>query len=187
MKTLCTLALCAALSGGVRAAEPAPGAPALLVGERYTLDMPVVAVDQATRQVTLRTPEGALITVTAGPELRNLAQLAPGDVARVEYAQALRVTLKKGGGVRERVESMARASAQPGAKPAAASEREVHFVADVTALDPASGAVQLRTAQGRRLDVRLQDPSVLQGYGVGDQVEGTFIQVLAIGAGTPAQ
>ena len=47
----------------------------------------VQAIDQETRKVTLRDPEGNLTTFTAGPEVRNLAQVKQGDIVLMEFYQ----------------------------------------------------------------------------------------------------
>jgi hypothetical protein len=48
----------------------------------------VTAVDQAQRLVTVRGPEGNELTLEAGPEVRNLAQVEVGDVVRLSYEQS---------------------------------------------------------------------------------------------------
>ena len=54
----------------------------------------VEAVDQTTRQVTLRdNADGSSFTVTAGPEVRNLDQIAAGDQVQIDYYQALTVDM----------------------------------------------------------------------------------------------
>ena len=46
----------------------------------------VEAVDLDSREVRLRdAADGDVFTVTAGPEVRNLPQLEPGDVVQIEY------------------------------------------------------------------------------------------------------
>lgn len=45
----------------------------------------VAAVDHAQRLVTLRSAEGDLLTVEAGPEVRNFAQIEVGDIVRLTY------------------------------------------------------------------------------------------------------
>lgn len=49
----------------------------------------VVAVDQATRLVTLKDPEGKTFDVKAGPAVEHLDQVAPGDVVAVTYTESL--------------------------------------------------------------------------------------------------
>lgn len=45
----------------------------------------VTAIDQAQRLVTLRGSEGTEITLEAGPEVRNFAQIEAGDTVRLSY------------------------------------------------------------------------------------------------------
>jgi hypothetical protein len=49
----------------------------------------VVAVDQATRLVTLKDSDGKTFDVEAGPEVKHLDQVASGDVVAVTYAESL--------------------------------------------------------------------------------------------------
>jgi Cu/Ag efflux protein CusF len=190
MKKLIVAALAAtAMASAIAATEvpkTAQGAPAVLVADRYATQYEVLAVDQATRKVTLKAADGTTTSIVAGPEVRNFAQVKAGDRIRVEYAQALTVSLKKGGGVREREERSDAARAAAGEKPAGAVMREVHFVADIVKLDARTGALTVKGAQGRTIDLKVKDPSILKGYQAGDQVEGTFLQVLAIGDVGPA-
>jgi hypothetical protein len=53
----------------------------------------VESVDTSTRQVLLRTPDGARTTVVAGPEVRNLPQLKPGDRVTITYQEAIAVQM----------------------------------------------------------------------------------------------
>ena len=54
----------------------------------------VESVDQATRQVVLRDDaDGTTFAVTAGPEVRNLPQLAAGDRVQLDYYQSLAVAM----------------------------------------------------------------------------------------------
>jgi hypothetical protein len=47
----------------------------------------VTAIDQAQRLVTIRGPEGNEVTLEAGPEVRNLAQVEAGDVVRITFEE----------------------------------------------------------------------------------------------------
>ena len=57
----------------------------------------VAKVDQKTREVTLRTAEGEEVTVVAGPEVRNLPQLAAGDVVRLSYLESVALRMAEPG------------------------------------------------------------------------------------------
>ena len=54
----------------------------------------VVAIDYQTRKVTLKGPEGNIVNVTAGPEVKRLSEVKPGDsvVARLTRAVSIEVS-----------------------------------------------------------------------------------------------
>ena len=108
----------------------------------------VVGIDKATRTVTLKGPQGNVVDVVAGDEVRNFAQIKLGDFVVARYVEALTLELKK-----TRVEagdvtvSKEAARAKPGAQPAVAGAREVTAIVDVTAVDPRKARSRSR---GRR-------------------------------------
>lgn len=161
------------------AAEPVAGVPAVIVADQATLEWKVEAIDQATRKVTLKAADGTMSVLTAGPRIKNLAQVKVGDTLKVQYTEALRLHFTTGGALRQKEVVSDSATAASGAMPGAAAGREVHFVADITAVDPATGALTLRGPQ-RTLDVTVKNKAALKKVKVGDQVAGTFVQVAAI-------
>jgi Cu/Ag efflux protein CusF len=46
-------------------------------------------VDQKTRHVTLKRPQGTTFTIVAGPEVHNLRQVRRGDEVRIEYRRSI--------------------------------------------------------------------------------------------------
>src|SRR4051794_12145508 len=79
MKKILTALLAAA---GLTLAAAGPSAAPekeAAVGAQVTAKATVETVDMATRHVLLRAEDGSLQTVTVGPEVRNLAQVKPGD------------------------------------------------------------------------------------------------------------
>jgi Cu/Ag efflux protein CusF len=169
------------------APAPAPRAesPAVVVAEKYSAEAEVLAVDYAGRTVTLKTSDGLTSTLPMGPEVKNLAQLKKGDKVQAQYSTALTVALKKKGAPAYKQEKTDLASAAAGQKPAAAAMHQINFAADIIKLDAKTGALTVKGAGGKIVDLKVRDLSVLEGYGVGDQVEGTFLEVLAIAATTP--
>jgi Cu/Ag efflux protein CusF len=118
--------------------------------------------------------------------VKNLAQVKVGDTLTVQYTEALRLKFTTGGALRQKTESSDSMRAASGARPGAAAAREVQFVADVTAVDAKTGALTLRGPE-RTLDVTVKDKAALKNVKVGDQVEGTFLQVAAIAVEPPAK
>ena len=57
----------------------------------------VTSVNQTTREVTVKTDDGRDLGFIAGPDVKNLAQVKPGDVLTATYSEALVYEVKKGG------------------------------------------------------------------------------------------
>ena len=60
-----------------------------------------MAIDPATRGLTLRGIDGKDVEVTAGPEVRNYDKLKVGDKVDMSYIERLDLELIKGGGDEE--------------------------------------------------------------------------------------
>jgi hypothetical protein len=150
------------------------------IAQTVQLTATITAIDQATRDVTLKGPQGNEVTLTAGPEVKNFAALKVGDQVNVEYIEALTLELKKGGGMKvQRTEQAGAMGAKPGAQPAGAVGRQVTVVADVINVDAAKKTVTLRGPQ-RTVDLVVDDPEQLKRVAKGDQVEATYTQALAM-------
>ena len=156
----------------------APGKAAAV--ETMKVSARITAIDKATRDVTLKGPQGNEMVVTAGPDVKNFDQLKVGDQVNLNYMEALTLELKKGGGlVVQRTEKAGAAGAKPGEKPAGAVGRQVTVVADVVALDPAKQIVTLKGPK-RTVDLKIPDPEQFKRIAKGDQVEATYTQAVAI-------
>lgn len=140
----------------------------------------VEKIDKATRTVTLKMPNGESRPVVATEEVRNFDQIKVGDTLTVKYMEALTLELKKGGkAVVARTESGALDRAAPGAKPGGIAKREVKIVANVVAIDEAAMKVTLKGPE-RTVDMKINDPEQMKLIKVGDQVEATYTEAVAI-------
>ena len=140
----------------------------------------VEAIDAASRAITLKGPEGKVVTITAGPDVKNFAQIKVGDFVVVRYIEALTLELKKGGtALRQRSDRDMGVAAKPGERPAAAVGTQTTVVADVTAVDRKKQLVTLRGPK-QTVDLQLRDPEQIKLVKVGDQVEATYTEAAAI-------
>ena len=168
----------AAAQTGTMAVGKAPGRGG--IAQTVQLTATITAIDHATRDITLKGPQGNEVVVTAGPEVKNFASLKVGDKVDVQYLEALTLELKKGGGmVVARTSSSGMAGAKPGETPAGAVGRQVTIVADVVGLDAARQVVTLKGPQ-HTVDLHIADPEQFKRIAKGDQVEATFTQALAM-------
>lgn len=107
----------------------------------------VESVDLDTRQVLLRTDEDRMVSLVAPEDVRNLAQLEPGDRIDVVYREAVAVEMAdpsmaavSGGALAER--------APEGAKPGAAVDATLTTVVEFVSYDPASATATFVTPDG---------------------------------------
>jgi hypothetical protein len=167
-----------AQSGAAAVVKSEPGR--VTVAETVRVTATVEAIDKAKRLVTLKGPEGNSFVVQASPELKRFDQIKVGDMVVAQYIEALTLQLKKGGGqVRERIEREDAAVTPPGAAPGAVAGRQVTVIADVIAVDAAKQSVRLQGPK-RVVDLKVRDPEQFKAIKVGDQIEGTFTEAMAI-------
>jgi hypothetical protein len=164
-------------------AVTAPGAAG--VAQTIEVSATITAIDKASRTLTLKGPKGDEVKVVAGPEVKNFGQLKVGDVVQMKYLESLVLELKKGGGMAvAKTEKAAAAGAKPGEKPAGVGGRQVKVVGDVTKVDSATQTVTVKGPQ-RTVDLKVRDPEQFKLIAVGDQIEATYTEALAV-AVTPA-
>ncbi len=117
---------------------------------------------------------------------RNFDQLKVGDVVDMRYRETLAVELKKGGGMKvEKTEKAGAVGAKPGETPAGVVGRQVTVVGDVMRVDAATQTVTVKGPQ-RTVDLKVRDPEQFKLIAVGDQIQATYTEALAL-AVTPAK
>ena len=171
----------AASGGTVVASEPGKATIASTVEATAT----VIAIDKATRTVTLKGPERTF-DVVAGDEVRNFEQIKIGDRVTAKYVEALTLELKKTKAPLDVKGTAAVTRAAPGARAAAATGREITFVADVVNVDRAKSVISLKGPSGNVVDLKVQNPDHFKVVKKGDQVEVVYTQAVAV-AVTPAR
>lgn len=140
----------------------------------------ITAIDQATREVTLKGPRGREVALVAGPEVKNFARMKVGDQVSAEYIESLTLELRKGGGNAIGVTAQAGAmAAKPGERPAGVAGEQVRIVADVIDVDPSTQTLTLRGAK-ETVELKVRDPEQFKLVAKGDQVEATYTRALAI-------
>ena len=141
----------------------------------------IVQLDAATRSITLKRQDGKVVTTTMGEEVRNFEQLKVGDKVTAEYAQALALELRKGGGGTPAItgeDALKRSDA--GQKPGGKAVRPVAVLADVINVDAKKKTVSLKGPGGNIVDLLVEDPEQLKNIKKGDQVQALYTESLAI-------
>lgn len=189
MKSIRTTALALAaaslLAAGCAGGNDEPAAPAPTAAHRESTIVTtatVQEVNQQTREVTLRGTDGRDVTVVAGPEVRNLPQLAAGDVVRLTYRESVAARMAQAGEGGPASAAVMTARAPEGSKPAGVIGAAVSAVVTFKSYDPATGIVTFTTEDGREESVAV-DPA-MQGFAAarrpGDRVAVDITSAIAL-------
>jgi hypothetical protein len=171
-----------ALTISACANEPPPPPQSAEREELVTRRATVLDVDQQSRQVLLRGEEGNTFSITAGPDVRNLAQLAPGDVVRLDYYESVSVRMADPSDTSPPEGAVVSTRAPEGGTPGAASAASVRLIVDFISYDPATAIATIRMPDGviGTVQVRPEMRDFAAGLQSGDRVDLTMTQAVAI-------
>jgi ribosomal 50S subunit-recycling heat shock protein len=162
--------------------KTAGGPPKGEISQAVEMQATVTAIDLKSRMVTLKGPEGNERTIHVDKRARNLPQVKVGDVVKIAYVQHVAWQVKKPGeGASGDVSAeAAEVRAKPGEKPAGAVGQRVTFTATIEAIDLAKGTVTLKGPQGNSQTIKARNPANLKKVKVGDVVDITYTEAVAI-------
>jgi Cu/Ag efflux protein CusF len=164
------------------AAVVAKGPGEVAVADGIQIQGKVKSIDKQNRSVVVVGSEGKEVALALGPQVKNFDQIKVGDLVTLTYVQALALDLHKsvnGGKLGQPIVAEESVRAAPGAKPAGAIERTVTLTANVIKVDQKTQMVTLK-GPNRTVELKVKDPAVLQKVKVGDQVDATYTEAVAI-------
>jgi ribosomal protein S17 len=200
MVKTCIIALMigAVVPAGVLAASPSQGPvmvaqaplgegakPKVVGASLVTVRGTVEAIDAEKQTVTLKGPKRSLTLHVRDPKKLELIKV--GDPVVAKYYEALAVEVKKSGeatpgaGVQQAV-----TTSKPGETPAAAVGQQITATVTVVAMDKKAHTVTVKTPAGDTEIIKARDPKNLDKIKVGDLVELTYTQALAISLDKPS-
>ena len=170
------VALAAALvTSGPAAASQKPVSSGNVVTKTFTIE----AIDKTGRLVTLKDPLGMVEDVYCGPEVQRFDALKVGDVVTFRYHESVVSALRRPGQTPRPTEAGG-VTRTPGANPGAMIARQTTSSVTLQAIDPKTPSVTVKTDRGQVMSLPVQDAKNLEGYKVGDTVEITYTQALAV-------
>src|SRR5262245_7401893 len=143
----------------------------------------VVAVDKATRGLTLRREDGAMLSIRCPAEVRNYDQIAAGNQLRVRYKQTLGVAKSNAAEPADAKLAVAAARAPKGAMPAAAAGAGIHVIVKIESIDLENNVVTFSLASGELVAHRIATPegrAFVRGLKLGDKVELRYSESVAL-------
>jgi hypothetical protein len=167
-------------------AAPSPKIVGETISQNISVKATVEAIDLDKRMVTLKDEDGKITDLKVGPEVRNLPQVKKGDVVVATYHEAIGYEVHKAGTKEPGSDAASVAGrAKPGSMPAAGLAEVQTVTSTVEAIDKAKSEVTLKGPQGHSVTIKVKEPKRLDGVNVGDLVEITYTQALAISVQTP--
>lgn len=145
------------------------------ITDELTAKATVVSVDKSTRMITLRREDGKMISVSAGPDVRNFDQINAGDTLRVRYKETLSVMQTPAGTTAGTAEAaLASGRAKAGAMPGGGVGVLASARVKIESVDKEKNIVVYSLSGGELATVRAQRPEgkeFIQGLKVGDVVQ----------------
>jgi Cu/Ag efflux protein CusF len=144
----------------------------------------IQAIDSANRIITLKAEDGTLETVVAGPEVVRFNELKVGDKVIFKYYESVVYAIQQPGAKPPAREASAIVRGA-GPKPGGTLSQQVTTVVTIKAIDLAIPSVTITTADGNTMSIKVEDKSNLTGVKVGDKVQITYTQALALSVESP--
>jgi hypothetical protein len=137
--------------------------------------------------VTLKGPEGNEVTIHVDKRVKNLPQVKKGDQVVVDYLESVAVDLHKPGEPPEVSAAGGVTTAKPGELPGGVATKRLRVTATISAIDKDKSTVTLTGPRGNAFPVKVKDPARLEGLKVGDSVDVTYTEALAIAVKKPTR
>jgi hypothetical protein len=171
---LATLLIVGACTAGSRPAEQVS-----VISASATVE----AVDAASRTLTLRDDAtGEVFAVTAGPEVRNFAQIEAGDRVEIDFLDATVLEMAAPDEADEPVAVVAGARAPEGARPGAGGLVSTSVVVQLISYDAATAFATFRLPDGtvRRATLPPSLRSFAERLRPGERVRATLTDAVAV-------
>jgi hypothetical protein len=149
------------------------------VGGEVEALVTVIAIDKEKRIVTFRGPRGNAVDMHVPPEAPNFDQVKKGSVFKVKYAEALAVSIRRGGGAPASGEEQNLKLGKKGANPGGMATRTAFVSGRIEAIDLKGRFVAVRGPE-RTMALQVGDDVKLDELQVGDRITVAYTQALAI-------
>lgn len=163
-----------------RGANTQKGVAGGVAEEVMTASAIVTAVDQANRRVTLTGADNVPFSFTAGPEVRNLAQLRAGDKVTATFTRRIAVTVRDPGAAQPAGYTATAARTALGDKPGALVAEEYEANATVRSIDASARTAVIEFSDGVRRTIPVRADVDLARYKAGDVITTRVTTALTI-------
>jgi len=147
-------------------------------GESKTVTATVESIEQSTRSITLKGPEGNYVTMTVPESVKRFDNIKVGDTLTAHYYESLILRLKPQGEASVDTDS-AKITPTPGRDlPGGTAATQRTITATITAIDPKMPSITFSGPNNWKYTSRVEDKNALSKVKVGDRVDITWTQAL---------
>ena len=169
---------------GCASTEPQPRKPMETIEDTIEVYATVEKVDVLNRLVSLKAPDGEVVTVKVGPEVQNLVMVNPGDRVVVRYREAIgaRISTTPAGGQEVTVDVDAE-RARLGQRPAGSASATTNIPVTINSVDTRTNTVTFHGADGLVRSFTVQTPQAqafIKQLKAGDSVIVSFTEAVAL-------
>lgn len=176
-------AVFAAILFGLSALAPAVSmaqTPAMGAAATATLTAKIVAIDSTSRVVTLQDAKGNTQAIQVGPGVTRFSALKVGDTVTFTYQESVALSIVKAGAAAPMAQNAPTVTRTEGDKPGGTISQTQTATVTIAAIDMTTPSITVTTQDGKTISMLVHDPANLSGLKVGDVVQITYNQALAI-------
>jgi len=159
-------------------ALPASAQTKTLTGETKTVTASVEAIEKATREVTVKKPDGTYDVFYFPESIRRFDTLKVGDKITAKYYENLVLRVKAPG--EKDVNSASGGTVRSESKVAGTTSRQRTITATIAAIDPAIPSITFTGPNGWKYSSRVEDKKALAKVKVGDRLDITWTEALIL-------
>jgi hypothetical protein len=160
------------------AAVPASAQTKTLTGETKTVTASVEAIEKATREVTVKKPDGTYDVFYFPTSIKRFDALKVGDKITAKYYENLVLRLKAPG--EKAVDTASAGTVRSEGTLAATSSRQRTITATIAAIDQSIPSITFTGPNGWKYSSRVEDKKALEKVKVGDRLDITWTEALIL-------
>jgi Cu/Ag efflux protein CusF len=145
-----------------------------------TVTAKIVAIDATNRLVTLQDAKGNMQTIQVGPGVTRFSALKVGDMVTFTYQESVALSIVKAGAAAPMAQATPTVTRTTGDKPGGTISQTQVATVTIASIDMTTPSVTVTTQDGKTISMLVHDPANLTGLKVGDVVQITYNQALAI-------
>ena len=150
-----------------------------LPGEHRTITATVEAIEESSREVTLRDEKGELHTIALAKSVTRFPQIKVGDKVSATYYDTITLRVKPAG---EPDVDTLKEGVTPGGgvKPVGTAAVQQTITATIDAIDMSVPSISFKGPRGWKYSTKVQDKKALSQVKVGDKVDITWTEALLV-------